>query len=399
MILKGKKIIVGITGSIAAYKIPFLIRLLKKEGAEVQVLLTPFASHFVTPLTLSTLSERPVLTDFFKQEDGSWHSHVDLGLWADLFLVAPLSANTMAKMANGIADNLLLTTILSARCPVFFAPAMDLDMYHHPTTTENIAKLRSYGYHLIQPAEGELASGLKGMGRLEEPENIFALLKTYLLHQGSFSGKKVLVTAGPTHEPIDPVRFIGNYSSGKMGVEIALAFAKRGAQVELVLGPSNQEVNHSAIKVHQVTTAQAMHDQCFELFPSTDICVMSAAVADFTPAHPSARKIKKEQKLDSIPLKPTPDILTGLGRQKKENQLLIGFALETDDEEKNALKKLKQKNLDFIVMNSLKDEGAGFSHDTNKVTVFSRSGSKQVFALKTKKEVASDILNLIEESL
>ena len=394
--LKGKKILIGITGSIAAYKIPFLIRLLKKAGAEVQVILTPAARDFVTPLTLSTLSERPVLTEFFNEDDGTWHSHVNLGLWADLFLVAPLSANTMAKMAAGIADNLLLTTVLSARCPVLFAPAMDLDMYRHPATTENIARLKKFGYHLIEPAEGELASGLKGMGRLEEPEKIFEIISEMLVPKSVFRNKKVLVTAGPTYEPIDPVRFIGNFSSGKMGVEIARAFAAKGADVTLVLGPSEINIDDPAIETVRVTTAEEMYNKCMERFPESDITVMAAAVADYTPAKTARQKIKKSGEVKKIDLKPTKDILASMGSKKKAGQILVGFALETDNEKNNAKKKLKNKNLDLIVLNSMKDEGAGFGHPTNKVTVISSKGTEKEFPLKSKYEVAQDILTEIE---
>lgn len=392
---KGKKIIIGITGSIAAYKIPFLIRLLKKEGAHVQVLLTPFAKDFVTPLTLSTLSERPVLTEFFNTDDGSWTSHIDLGLWADLVLLAPLSANTMAKMATGIADNLLLTTVLSARCPVIFAPAMDLDMYKHPSTLANIEKLQSYGYKLIEPVEGELASGLKGVGRLEEPENIFDILKNEFAIHEDLTGVKALVTAGPTYEPIDPVRFIGNHSTGKMGVEVARSLAKRGATVSLVLGPVNIKVDDRNIMVYNVVTADEMYNQCLELFPIMNVAVLSAAVADFKPLKPSAKKLKKNASLTKIDLEPTLDILAELGKQKKDNQVLVGFALETNNEEENALKKLGNKNLDMIVLNSLNDEGAGFGTATNKVTFFTKNGEKLENPLKTKEEVAKDIVDQI----
>ena len=394
--LKGKKILIGITGSIAAYKIPFLVRLLKKAGAEVQIILTPAARDFVTPLTLSTLSERPVLTEFFNKDDGSWHSHVNLGLWADLFLVAPLSANTMAKMATGIADNLLLTTVLSARCPVLFAPAMDLDMYRHPATVENISKLKQFGYRLIEPVEGELASGLKGMGRLEEPEKIFEIISEMLVPDSVFQNKKVLVTAGPTYEPIDPVRFIGNFSSGKMGVEIAHAFAAAGAEVTLILGPSEIIVDDPAIETIRVTTAEEMYNQCMENFPESEITVMAAAVADYTPAKTVAEKIKKSGSIKKIDLKPTKDILATMGSQKKAGQILVGFALETDNEKNNAQKKLKNKNLDLIVLNSMKDEGAGFGHTTNKVTMMTAKGTEKVFPLKSKQEVAQDILAEIE---
>jgi len=397
--LKGKKIVIGITASIAAYKIPLLIRLLKKEGAEVQVILTPAAKDFVTPLTLSTLSERPVLTALFNEEDGSWTSHVDLGLWADLFIVAPLSANTLAKMATGVADNLLLTTILSARCPVYFAPAMDLDMYSHPTTQQNIKTLNSYGYHLIEPVEGELASGLKGLGRLEEPGNILEVIKKDMLAKARFSGKKVLITAGPTYEPIDPVRFIGNHSSGKMGVEIALAMADAGAKVELILGPSSLKTVHPNIELTTVTRASEMYDQCVSRFAASDIAVLSAAVADFSPSETSTKKIKKENQPDSINLKPTKDILAELGKLKTKNQFLVGFALETENAVENANKKLKNKNLDLIVVNTLEDEGAGFGLDTNKITVLSKKGSLNSYPVKSKKAVAADIVEEIYTNL
>ncbi|PLX11328.1 MAG: bifunctional phosphopantothenoylcysteine decarboxylase/phosphopantothenate--cysteine ligase CoaBC [Marinilabiliales bacterium] len=393
--LKGKKILIGITGSIAAYKIPFLIRLLKKEGAEVQILMTPYSKEFVTPLTLATLSENAVLHEFHKRDDGSWFSHVDLGLWADLFLLAPLTANTMAKVAYGIADNLLLTTVLSARCPIFFAPAMDLDMYHHPNTQENIKKLETIGYKLIQPVEGELASGLKGMGRLEEPEVIFGIIKNFFEKKKPLNNKKVLVNAGPTYEAIDPVRFIGNYSSGKMGVAIADALADLGAQVDLVLGPSNERPINQEVNIRHITSAEEMYDYCSELFPKVDIAVLSAAVADFTPMVKASNKIKKEGGMDSIELKPTKDILASLGSMKKKNQILVGFALETDNEKQNALKKLKSKNLDLIVLNSLKDQGAGFGHKTNKITIINNKEESFEFPLKEKSEAAYDVAEAI----
>lgn len=395
--LAGKKIIIGITGSIAAYKVPFIIRLLKKAGAEVQILMTPAAKDFVTPLTLSTLSERPVLIDFFDKADGSWSSHVKLGLWADMLLMAPVSANTMAKMATGIADNLLLTTVLSSRCQVFFAPAMDLDMYKHPTTRENIKKLQSFGYQLIKPVEGELASGLKGCGRLEEPEIIVNHIEEYFNNSLSFSGKKVMITAGPTYEPIDPVRFIGNHSSGRMGIEIARAMANQGAEVNLITGPIGIEVEHQGINVIKVTTAAEMYAECLNVFPDCDIAIMAAAVADFTPDTVKTSKIKKEEGTSSIKLKPTVDILSELGSNKKAGQLLVGFALETDNEQANARKKLVNKNLDIIVLNSLKDAGAGFGYDTNKVTILTAGGDKLNFELKSKQEVAMDLLSVISK--
>ena len=397
MELSGKKIIIGITASIAAYKIPFVIRLLKKAGAEVQVILTPAARDFVTPLTLSTLSERPVLTEFFDKDDGSWSSHIDLGLWADLFLVAPVSANTLAKMATGIADNLLLTTILSARCPVFFAPAMDLDMFKHPTTLKNIDTLQTYGYNLIKPVEGELASGLKGCGRLEEPDNIVSIISDHFSNEQSFAGKRVMITAGPTYEAIDPVRFIGNHSSGKMGFEIAKAFAGRGAMVDFIVGPTNIETNSDKINQINVTSASDMYNACINIFPEADITIMAAAVADFKPAEVISNKIKKEDGLASIELVPTIDILAELGSTKSNNQLLVGFALETKDEHKNARQKLNNKNLDLIVLNSLNDEGAGFGHDTNKIAILFKNGEELVFGLKPKHEVAQDIASVIHK--
>lgn len=397
--LRGKKIIIGITGSIAAYKIPLLIRLLKKEGAEVQIVMTPFATEFVTPLTLSTLSERPVLIDFFDKGDGSWHSHVDLGLWADMIIVAPLSANTMAKMATGIADNLLLTVLLSAKCPVYFAPAMDLDMYRHPSTKRNIEILQSYGYQLIEPTEGELASGLVGFGRLKEPENIFAIIKEALLPASLLSGKKVLISAGPTYEPIDPVRFIGNRSSGLMGIELAKAFAAKGANVKLVLGPSRYNFIHPAVTIEKVATAAEMYKAVSADYSDAEITVMAAAVADFTPAKVGKEKIKKADGMTSIELKPTTDILKELGKNKKNEQLLIGFSLETENEKENASKKLKAKNLDLIILNSLKDKGAGFEFDTNKVSLIHASGEIVEIPLKHKSEIAKEIVTYIEQKL
>lgn len=397
--LKGKKILIGITGGIAAYKIPFLVRLLKKSGAEVRVILTPAARDFVTPLTLSTLTGRPVLSGFFNKDDGSWNSHIELGLWADLFLIAPLTANTLAKMAAGMADNLLLTTILSSRCPVLFAPAMDLDMYQHPATLENIKKLKSFGYRMIEPVEGELASGLTGVGRLEEPEKILEAIKDALTPKSVFRGKKVLVSAGPTYEPVDPVRFIGNHSSGKMGLEIAAAFAGMGAEVNLVLGPSELTTDDSAIVVHRVTTAEEMYNRCMDIYPDSDITVMAAAVADFTPANPSELKIKKKPGKTTIELVPTKDILASMGSAKKPGRILVGFALETDNERSNAKKKLHNKNLDLIVLNSMKDKGAGFGYHTNKVTLISANGIEKEFPLKSKAEVARDILSAIEALL
>ncbi len=393
--LKGKKIIVGITGGIAAYKIPYLVRLLKAEGAEVQVVMTPFAHEFVTPLSLSTVSGRPVLTDFFDKKEGTWHSHVDLGLWADALLLAPLTANSMAKMAVGMADNLLMTVVLSARCPVFFAPTMDFDMFQHPTTKANIEKLQSLGYHYIAPDKGALASGLVGLGRMKEPQVLVDELKSFFNNREVLHGKRVMISAGPTHEPIDPVRFIGNSSSGKMGIALAKAFAAKGAEVDLVLGPVETTESFQGIKLHRVVTAAQMNDACQALFQHADIAVMAAAVADFTPVQPATGKIKKEKGLNKIELKSTTDILAGLGRMKKKGQLLVGFALETDNELENAQQKLQRKNLDMIVLNSLKDPGAGFGGDTNKITLLRPNEAPKAFNLKSKPEVAEDIINEI----
>jgi len=393
--LKGKKILIGITGSIAAYKIPYLIRLLVKEGAEVQVVLTENARDFVTPLTISTLSKRPALTFPFNPEDGSWTNHVDLGSWADLMLIAPASAATLSKMASGLADNLLMAIYLSAKCPLFFAPAMDLDMYKHPATKRNIDQLVAYGHHLIEPQVGELASGLSGAGRLEEPENILKIITAFFLTGRDLAGKKVLVTAGPTYEPIDPVRFIGNHSSGRMGFAIANEFASRGAEVTLIAGPTGLTTSNVAIRRINVSTASEMLAETTLAFKNTDICIMSAAVADFTPAHPFDKKIKKEADFQAIELKPTTDVLLQLGKMKKPDQLLVGFALETDNELENARKKLNNKNLDLIVLNSLQDKGAGFGHGTNKVTLIDRKGGITEFGLKPKAEVAADIVNKI----
>jgi len=394
--LRGKKIIVGITGGIAAYKIPFLIRLLKKEGAEVRVVITPYAKEFVTPLTLSVLSEHPVLTDFYDAKDGTWNSHIENGLWADAIVVAPLTANTMAKMVTGITDNLLLATVLSSRSPVFVAPAMDLDMYKHVTTQSNVKKLIEIGYHLIEPTTGELASGLEGKGRMQEPEEIISVLKKYFQKTDDFTGRRVLVTAGPTHEPIDPVRFIGNSSSGLMGIEIAREFSERGAKVDLVLGPTHYDVKLAGVIVHRVETAEEMDAMCSTLFKDADGAVMAAAVADFTPKKTVSSKIKKEDGMNSIELIPTKDILAGLGKAKRMNQFLVGFALETDNEILNAKAKLKRKNLDMIVLNSLKDKGAGFGVSTNKVTIIGKDTKPVELPLLSKREVAGILVETIK---
>ena len=397
--LKGKKILIGITGSIAAYKIPLLIRLLKKEGAEVKVVMTPCAKDFVTPLTLSTLSQQPVLIEPYDKTDGSWNSHVDWGRWADVFILAPVSANTLAKMASGIADNLLTTTYLAAKCPVFFAPAMDLDMFHHPTTRKNIDTLLSYGNHLIAPQEGELASGLCGAGRMEEHEEILRMIRDFFFISNILSGKKVLISAGPTYELIDPVRFIGNFSSGKMGFALAEDAAARGAQVVLVSGPVDLKPMHPGIRLISVTSAAQMADACFSEFKSSDITIMAAAVADYTVADPAPAKIKKSGNKLMIELSETTDILATLGKRKQEGQFLAGFALETDNEKSNAFSKLKNKNLDMIVLNSLNDQGAGFGHDTNKVTIITSDGAEAEVPLKSKKDVATVILDVISVRL
>ena len=397
--LKGKHIILGVTGSIAAYKAATLTRLLVKEGASVKVVMTPLAKEFITPLTMATLSKSPIMVDFYNPENGDWNSHVDLGLWADLYLIAPASANTIGKMAGGIADNLLLTTYLSAKCPVMVAPAMDLDMYKHPATQRNLKVLQSFGNIIIEPESGELASGLIGKGRMEEPERIVAFITDYFARQADFKGKKVVVTAGPTYEKIDPVRFIGNYSSGKMGLAIAEELAGRGAEVVLVCGPVNLKTSHPAIRRVDVESAAQMYEVTSKEFVNSDVAVLSAAVADFTPKEKADHKIKRGKDDLLLELLPTKDIAADLGRIKTVSQLLVGFALETNDEEMNALSKMQRKNLDMIVLNSLNDKGAGFSVDTNKVTILDKAGDKTVYELKTKVEVAKDIVDQIASRL
>lgn len=395
--LTGKKILLGITGSIAAYKIPLLVRLLKRDGAEVRVVMTPSAKDFVTPLTLSTLSGNPVLTHGFDHETGKWESHVELGLWADLFVIAPASANTMAKMAHGIADNYLLTVCLSAKCPVMFAPAMDLDMYKHQATQQNIKTLVERGCIFIAPSSGELASGLCGEGRMEEPQKIYERIKSFFQTKLNFSGKKVLITAGPTYEAIDPVRFIGNHSSGLMGIEVARAFADQGADVTLVLGPSNISPNRRNINLIPVTSAKEMYDAVMAFFPKTDIAVLSAAVADFRPEMVAEQKIKKNPDNDTFTIKlvKTEDILKSVGKIKTENQTVVGFALETENGLENAKKKLHTKNIDLIVLNEMNESGVGFKTKTNKITIINREDQVTSFDLKQKNEVAVDILNAI----
>lgn len=399
--LTGKKILIGITGSIAAYKIPLLVRLLKKQGAEVQVVMTDAAKDFVTPLTLATLSGLPVLSKGFDPDTGKWNSHVELGLWADLFVIAPASANTLAKMAAGIADNYLLTVCLSAKCPIMFAPAMDLDMYKHPATQESIRTLVSRGHRFLAPASGELASGLCGEGRMEEPQEIFNRIKEFFQKKQRFAGKKVLVTAGPTYEAIDPVRFIGNHSSGLMGIEIARAFADQGADVTLVLGPSAIRPERNNINVLPVTSAKEMFDAATAAFKRSDIAVLSAAVADLRPETVANQKIKKDPDKNEMILKlvKTEDILKYLGDNKKENQILVGFALETENGVGNAKKKLHTKNLDMIVLNTMNEAGVGFKTKTNKISVITKDDAVLDFELKPKSEVAQDVLNAVYQLL
>jgi phosphopantothenoylcysteine decarboxylase/phosphopantothenate--cysteine ligase len=395
MRLKGKHIIIGITGSIAAYKAAMLVRLLVKEGAEVKVVMTPLAKEFITPLTMATLSRNPILVDFYNPENGDWNSHVDLGLWADLYLIAPATANTIAKMAHGVADNLLLTTYLSAKCPVMVAPAMDLDMYRHPSTQKNIEVLRGYGNLIVEPASGELASGLSGKGRMEEPEAILEIVVGYFASTQALRGVNALVTSGPTFEPIDPVRFIGNHSSGAMGTALAECMARHGAHVTFITGPARVLPKHPSIEIVPVTTAEEMYQAALAAFPNTSIAIMAAAVADYTPTVRLESKLKRVSEEMAIQLKPTKDIAAALGKIKGKDQVLIGFALETDNEYENARKKLKSKNLDAVVLNSLRDQGAGFGCDTNKVTIIDRKSQAISFDRKPKPEVAHDIVNYI----
>lgn len=388
--LNNKNIILGVCGSIAAYKSALLVRLLVKAGANVKVILTADASNFITPLTLATLSKNPVYTQYFEAETGVWSNHVELGLWADYMIIAPASANTLSKMANGLCDNLLSAVYLSAKCPVFFAPAMDLDMWKHESTQNNIAKLQNFGNVMIAPGNGELASGLHGEGRMAEPEEILAFLEAEIRKDLPLLGKKVMVTAGPTYEAIDPVRFIGNHSSGKMGFAIAEELYQLGAEVTLIAGPTSQK-NNTNIKRVDVVSAQQMLDACLAHFNNNDITVMSAAVADYTPVEVALQKIKKKEDHFNIELKKTTDILATLGAQKTDGQILVGFALETIDEENYAKDKLRKKNLDLIVLNSLNDKGAGFKTETNKITIFNKDLAKTAFEMKSKTEVAKDI--------
>lgn len=392
--LKDKRFIVGVTGSIAAYKTAQLIRLLVKEGAEVKVVMTPLAKEFITPLTLATLSKNPIMVDFFNPENGDWNSHVDLGLWADGFIIAPATANTIGKMVNGIADNLLLTTYLSARCPVFVAPAMDLDMYAHPTTRRNLEVLRSFGNQIIEPVVGELASGLEGKGRMEEPERIVDFVDDYFTAKKMLN-KKVIITAGPTYEKVDPVRFIGNYSSGKMGFALAEVCAKQGAEVTLVTGPVHLSIRHPRVQRINVETAEEMHRVVMSKFEQMDGAILCAAVADFKPKAMNESKIKRENADLVIELSPTQDIAAEVGKIKRHEQFVVGFALETNNEEANAMKKMERKNFDFIVLNSLQDRNSGFGFDTNKISIIHRSGHTKKFELKSKLAVADDIINEI----
>lgn len=392
--LKGKKIVLGITGSIAAYKACLIIRGLVKAGAEVQVVITPAGKEFITPITLSALTQKPVISDFFSQRDGTWHSHVALGLWADAMLIAPCTASTLGKMANGMADNMLITTYLSMKAPVFIAPAMDLDMYQHPTTQQNMERLKSFGNQIIEPASGFLASGLEGKGRMEEPENIVAFLDNYF-EKKDLLGKRIMITAGPTYEKIDPVRFIGNYSSGKMGFALAEACARRGAEVTLIAGPVNVQ---SSIRRIDVESCQQMYDAAVAAFPQMDAAILCAAVADFRPEHVAEQKIKRVGETMDIHLVPNPDIAAELGRMKRNDQVLVGFALETNDEEANAKHKLEKKNLDFIVLNSLQNEGTCFRSDDNQISIISRDG-QQDYGRKPKQDVASDIIDALSKLL
>ena len=394
--LKGKKIVLGITGSIAAYKACLIIRGLVKAGAEVQVVITPAGKEFITPITLSALTQKPVVSEFFSQRDGTWNSHVALGLWADAMLIAPCTASTLGKMANGVADNMLITTYLSMKAPVFIAPAMDLDMYAHPSTQQNLDRLRSFGNQIIEPQSGFLASGLEGKGRMEEPEKIVARLDAFFQEreraEGQLAGKRILITAGPTYEKIDPVRFIGNYSSGKMGFALAEECARRGAEVTLVAGPVALKTEHPSIRRIDVESCLQMHAAAVEAFASSDAAILCAAVADFRPGEVAAQKIKRVGETLDIHLVPNPDIAADLGQRKQERQVLVGFALETNDEQRNAEHKLEKKKLDFIVLNSLRNEGTCFKSDENQISILSKSGMKD-YEKKSKKAVAVDIVD------
>ena len=399
LMLQGKKIILGITGSIAAYKAAYLTRALIKKGAEVQIVITPAGKEFITPVTLSALTGKPVVSEFFSANDGTWHSHVDLGLWADLLLIAPATASTIGKMANGIADNMLITTYLSAKAPVFVAPAMDLDMYAHPTTQHNLEKLRSYGNHIIEPTTGELASHLEGKGRMEEPDRIVERIEAFFASRQSLKGRKIVITAGPTYEKIDPVRFIGNYSSGKMGFSLARVCAERGARVVLVAGPVTLPTPCASIRRIDVETAEEMYRAVVAEYADADAAICCAAVADYAPAEYHETKMKRNADDLTIVLKPNKDIAAELGKIKRDGQRLVGFALETDHEAENAQAKMQRKNFDFIVLNSLRDSGAGFRGDTNKVTIWHRDGHSVEYPVKSKLEVAADIVDALTACL
>ena len=395
--LKGKKIVLGITGSIAAYKSCLIIRELVKHGAEVQVVITPAGKEFITPITLSALTQKPVISDFFSQRDGTWHSHVALGLWADAMLIAPCTASTLGKMANGVADNMLITTYLSMKAPVFIAPAMDLDMYAHPTTQQNMERLKGFGNHIIEPQSGFLASGLEGKGRMEDPEKIAAALDLFF-EKKDLQGKRIMITAGPTYEKIDPVRFIGNYSSGKMGFALAEECARRGAEVTLIAGPVNVQCTMNNVQRVDVESCQQMYDAAVHAFPQMDAAILCAAVADFRPAEVADQKIKRVGKTMDIHLVPNPDIAAELGRMKREGQTLVGFALETNDEQQNAQHKLEKKNLDFIVLNSLRNEGTCFKSNENQISIISRKAKKD-YDKKAKADVARDIIDELVKNL
>ncbi len=397
--MKGKRILLGITGGIAAYKIAFLIRLLKKKEADVRCIMTPASCDFISPLTIATLSENPVCIDFWNQKDGTWTNHVDLGMWPDVFLIAPLTANTLAKLIHGQSDNLLTATFLSAKSPVIVAPAMDLDMYIHPATKRNLAQLELDGVQIIPAESGELASGLVGQGRLAEPENIVAVLEEFFAKSNAFQGQKVLITAGPTYEKIDPVRFIGNHSSGKMGFEIAKVFLNQGAEVTLISGPTKEKLTHKNLILHSIQTAEEMLAKVQSCWKTMNVGVFAAAVADYRPENPEVQKIKKNEERMTINLVKNPDILAWAGANKTENQKLVGFALETNDAEKHGFDKLKRKNLDFIVVNTLEDKGAGFGVDTNRIKIIDKSNKLISFELKPKHQVALDIVNYLKENI
>lgn len=397
--LKGKNILLGITGGIAAYKAAILVRLLVKKGADVKIVMSPIAKEFITPLTLATLSKHPILVDFYDPENGDWNSHVDLGLWADAYLIAPATANSMSKMAYGIADNLLLTTYLSAKCPVFFAPTMDLDMYKHEATQKSITTLKKRGHICIEPGSGELASGLIGKGRMEEPEEIVKQLEKYFSNSNVLAEKNVLITAGPTYEAIDPVRFIGNHSSGKMGYALAEELANKGAKVKLISGKVSINPQHSNIERITVTSAEEMYNSCIKYYNDTNIAIFAAAVADYKPRKTEKQKIKKKKENLIIELVPNPDIALKMGKLKKDKQINIGFALETDNDIEKAIEKLEKKNFDLIIYNTLSDSGAGFGHDTNKVIIIDKNKQTENIDLKSKKELAKDIVNKIIEQI